>query len=236
MHGEDLIPVSKVISSLENSLRELDTDYIDVFQFHAVTPDIYDRIRQEYAPLLLKEKEKGKIRFLGLTEKPPHDQGGGTITKASQDPIWEVIMLAFHMMHQAARQKCFPGTMENGIGTVLMFVVRSIFSIPGRLEETMAKLAAEGKVPSWLGESDNPLGFLIHEGGAESVIDAAYRYARHEPGTDVILFGSCVEEHIRTNVASILKPPLPTEDCAKLEELFGHLEGVGLDLPEKRIT
>ena len=232
--GMELLPVEDVLASLDNSLRTLDTDYVDVFQFHAVPPALYDRIREEYAPALLREKEKGKLRHLGLTETPPNDPAGEMLIKASRDPVWEVIMLGFHMMHQVARRNCFPGTIENGIGTVLMFVVRSIFSIPGRLEETMASLAADGKVPDWLAEGEGPLDFLIHEGGAESVIDAAYRYARHEPGTDVILFGTGVEEHLRTNLASILKPPLPAEDVAKLNELFNHLEGVGLDLPEKR--
>ena len=235
--GDDLLPVEDMIASLENSLREIDTDYVDVFQFHAVPPLLYDRIREEYAPAFLREKEKGKIRHLGLTETPPNDPAGEMLIKASQDPVWEVVMLGFHMMHQVARRNCFPGTMKNGIGTAIMFVVRSIFSIPGRLEETMATLAADGKVPAWLAESDHPLGFLIHEnGGAKSVIDAAYRYARHEPGTDVILFGSGIEEHIRTNIESILGPPLPEADVAKLEELFGQLEGVGLDLPEPRKT
>ena len=235
-NGMELIPVADVVASLENSLRELDTDYVDVFQFHAVPPALYDRIREEYAPVLLREKEKGKLRHLGLTETPPNDPAGEMLIRASQDPVWEVVMLGFHMMHQVARRNCFPGTMKHGIGTVLMFVVRSIFSIPGRLEETLAALAAEEKVPDWLGTSDNPLGFLIHEGGASSVIDAAYRYARHEPGADVVLFGSGVEEHIRTNIGSILRPPLPAEDVARLKELFGHLEGVGLDLPEPRKT
>ena len=235
--GGDLLPVEDMIASLENSLREIDTDYVDVFQFHAVPPALYDRIREEYAPAFLREKEKGKIRHLGLTETPPNDPAGEMLIKASQDPVWEVVMLGFHMMHQVARRNCFPGTMKNGIGTAIMFVVRSIFSIPGRLEETMATLAADGKVPAWLTESDHPLSFLIHEnGGAKSVIDAAYRYARHEPGTDVILFGSGIEEHIRTNIGSILGPPLPEADVAKLEALFGHLEGVGLDLPEPRKT
>jgi len=233
--GGGLIPVAEIIASLENSLRTLDTDYVDVFQFHAVPPDIYDRMRDEYAPALLREKEKGKLRHLGLTETPPNDPAGVMLTRASEDPTWEVIMLGFHMMHQVARKNAFPGTRANGIGTVLMFVVRGIFSIPGRLEEAMATLAAAGKVPAWLAEGGNPLRFLIHDnGGATSVIDAAYRYARHEPGSDVIVFGSGVEDHIRTNVASILAPPLPAADVAKLEELFGHLEGVGLDLPETR--
>ena len=67
------------------------------------------------------------------------------LIKASQDPVWEVVMLGFHMMRKW-RGGMLSGTMKNGIGTAIMFVVRSIFSIPGRLEETMATLAADGKV------------------------------------------------------------------------------------------
>ncbi len=231
--GQEMVPIPDVIASLDNSLRLLNTDYVDVFQFHAVPPEIYINIRNHYVPALLREKEKGKIRHLGLTETPPNDPSGKMLLSASADPIWEVIMLGFHMMHQVARRNAFPGTRANGIGTVLMFVVRSIFSIPGRLEQTMADLVRDDKVPKWL-DQENPLSFLIHADGAKSIIDAAYRYARHEPGSEVILFGSGVADHIKNNIESILRPPLPDQDLKKLEELFGHLQGVGLDLPEQR--
>ena len=55
--------------------------------------------------------------------------------------------------------------------------------------------------------------------------EAAYRYVRHEPGVDVVLFGTGSAEHLRTNVAALLKPPLPEADRAKLTALFGHLDG-----------
>jgi L-galactose dehydrogenase len=62
------------------------------------------------------------------------------------------------------------------------------------------------------------------------MIEAAYRYARHEPGVDVTLFGTGDVGHLRANIAALEKPPLPQADRAKLEKLFGHLaEGVGLD-------
>jgi L-galactose dehydrogenase len=95
----------------------------------------------------------------------------------------------------------------------------------------MRDLAAAGEVPAALAETDDPLGFLIHEGGASSVPDAAYRFVRHEPGVDVVLFGTGRPEHLMTNIASILKPPLPQADHRKLQELFGRLVGVGLDAP-----
>ena len=229
-----MLSVAEVVASLDNSLRELDTDYVDVFQFHAITPETYHDALNVYAPALLKEKEKGKLRFLGFTESPPNDANQEVLKRAANDDVWEAIMLGFHMMHQNARHNAFPYTQEKGIGTLLMFVVRSIFSIEGRLQSDMKELAAEGKVPQWLADRENPLDFLIHDGGAASVIDAAYRYARHEPGADIILFGTGSVEHLKTNLASILAPPLPKQDTDRLEELFGHLYGVGLDVPVKR--
>jgi L-galactose dehydrogenase len=93
----------------------------------------------------------------------------------------------------------------------------------------MRELAVRGLVEPWLGKTDDPLGFLVHPGGATNMIEAAYRYARHEPGVDVTLFGTGDAAHLRTNVASLLKPPLPEADRATLAHLFGHLTGIGLD-------
>ena len=148
--------------------------------------------------------------------------------RAARDPQWETAMFAFHMMHQVARERVFPATRANGVGTLMMFVVRSIFARPAYLAETMKELAAAGQVLAELGASDDPLGFVVHAGGASSVTDAAYRYVRHEPGVDVVLFGTGDAAHLRTNVAS-LSPPLPQADRTKLAALFGHLTGIGLD-------
>jgi aryl-alcohol dehydrogenase-like predicted oxidoreductase len=142
-------------------------------------------------------------------------------------------MLGFSMMHQNARRRLLPRTREKGIGTLCMFAVRNIFSKPEVLKRTFAELAAEGKVPAALAAQENPLGFLVHDGGAESVVDAAYRFARHQPGIDVVLFGTGDAAHLRSNIASILRPPLPAADVAKIHELFGDLVGVGLDLPDR---
>jgi hypothetical protein len=142
-------------------------------------------------------------------------------------------MVAFHMMCQNARQAVFPLTQAHRLGTLLMFAVRSIFARPAQLAAALRELAAAGQVPAWLAESDDPLGFLVHPGGADSLTDAAYRFARHEPGVDVVLFGTGDVAHVRANIESILKPPLPAADRARLAELFGHLRGVGLDIPQR---
>ena len=219
------------VASLDSSLRQLATDYVDIYQLHGVAPAAYDHAREAIAPALLREKAKGKFRHLGITETAPHDPEHNMLQRAAADGLWDVAMVGFHMMHQNARDAVFPLTREYRVGTLLMFAVRNIFSRTGQLAATMRELAAAGEVPQWLAETEDPLGFLIHAGGAESVIDAAYRFVRHEPGVDVVLFGTGDPEHLRTNLASLLAPPLPEADRARLASLFGHLVGVGLDAP-----
>ena len=227
------VTAAALAAEIDASLRDLQTDYVDIFHLHGVRPEQYDHALDDLAPVLLQARDAGKIRFLGITETSPNDHGQTMLNRAAGDGCWDVMMLGFNMMHQVARTELLPQTMEHGIGTLIMFAVRNLFSVPGRLQETMSELAADGRVADRLAENEYPLGFLVHpeDGGAASVIDAAYRYARHEPGADVVLFGTGRVAHLEANIASILKPPLPAADTARLAELFGHLQGVGLDLP-----
>jgi aryl-alcohol dehydrogenase-like predicted oxidoreductase len=221
----------KAVASLDRSLKELGTDYIDVYQLHGVAPRAYPHALKAIAPALLREKEKGKFRHLGITETAPGDPRHEMIRQACQDGVWDVVMVAFHMMHQNARETVFPLTREHRVGTLLMFAVRNIFSRPERLMATVRELAEAGQLPRAIADDPDPLGFLVHPGGASSIVDAAYRFVRHEPGVDVVLFGTGDIGHLRSNIASLLKPPLPRQDRDRLAQLFGHLLGVGLDAP-----
>jgi aryl-alcohol dehydrogenase-like predicted oxidoreductase len=229
--GDPAFTVPKILQSLDESLTRLGLDHVDVFQLHAVPPAAYDYVRNEIVPALLREKEKGKFRFLGITETSPNDHEQVMLRKAAADTPWDTAMFAFNLMDQVAREKVFPLTLKNRVGTLMMFAVRSIFARPAQLADTMKDLAAKGLVPAELAASDEPLGFLVHPEGASSITDAAYRYVRHEPGVDVVLFGTGDTEHLKANIASILKPPLPEADRAKLRTLFSHLRGVGLEIP-----
>ena len=155
------------------------------------------------------------------------------LLRAVPDGMWDVVMVAFHLMSQNTREAVFPATLQHRVGTLLMFAVRSIFARADRVAEAMQELAAQGKVPQSLADDPDPLGFLIHPGGATSLTDAAYRYVRHEPGVDVVLFGTGDQAHLRSNIESILRPPLPQADRDRLKELFSHLRGVGLVLPPR---
>ena len=222
----------RVVASFDHSLRQLATDYIDVFQLHGVTPAAYDHAREVIAPVLLDEQAKGKIRFLGVTEAGSGDAEHDMVERAVADRVGRGHDRVSHDAPERPRLRV-SATAANGVGTLIMFAVRNIFSKPQRLKAELRQLAAEGKVARWLGHAPNPLGFLIHaeDGGASTVPEAAYRFVRHEPGVDVVLFGTGEVDHLHANIASILKPPLPDIDRRMLAKFFGHLAGVGLDPP-----
>ena len=222
--GPNIAAPETVVASLDNSLRTLRTDYVDIFQLHAVAPDNYARVRDTLVPALLAERDKGKFRYLGITETPPFDHGHVMLQQALPDGIWASAMVAQHMLHQNARESVYPLSRQHGVGTLLMFVVRGIFAQPERLTAKLREL-------------DLPdLDFLVHPDGASTLVDAAYRFIRHEPGVDVVLFGTGDQAHLATNIESLLKPPLPAADIDRLRRVFGHVVGVGLDVPGRPPT
>lgn len=216
---------------LDDALRRLRLDHVDIFHFHAVNPMAYSYHRDVLAPALTRLKEQGKVRHVGITETGPNDPEQTMLAQAVQDAPWEVIMLAYSLMNQGARRTIFPVTRRRGIGTLLMFVVRNIFSNAAYRRDVFAKLVEQGRLDAAILADGDPLDFLVSEGGAHSITDAAYRFARHEAGADVVLFGTGSKAHVRDNVESILRPALPPPIIERLHARFGHLTGVGLDLP-----
>jgi aryl-alcohol dehydrogenase-like predicted oxidoreductase len=220
------IAAAEVRSSLEDSLRRLGTDYVDIYHLHAVQRSEYDALYNETVPVLLRLREEGKLRYLGVTERFGADTEHTMLQRALQDDVWDVMMVGFNILNQSARERVFPHTREKGIGVLIMFAVRRALSRPDRLREVVAELVERGEVDPAEVDRDDPLGFVVHEGGAVSVPDAAYRFARYEPGTDVILSGTGNAEHLRANLASFERPPLPEADRQRLERIFRGVDSV----------
>lgn len=61
---------SRVTSSLEESLKRLRTDYVDLFQAHDVEFGDVEQIIQETIPAMRRLQEQGKVRYIGITGYP----------------------------------------------------------------------------------------------------------------------------------------------------------------------
>jgi aryl-alcohol dehydrogenase-like predicted oxidoreductase len=107
-----------------------------------------------------------------------------------------------------------------------MFAVRRALSDPGVLAEVMASLREGRQVGADVPADAGALDFLVREGGAESLQDAAYRFCRYEPGVHVVLSGTGNVAHLEANAASLNRPPLPEEDLARVRDMFAGVDDV----------
>lgn len=210
-------------AGIDASLARLRTDHIDVFHLHGVSSESETYSREQLLPVLREVRKTGKIRFLAVSESfatdPRHE-----VLLSSLDDGYDVFMVGFNLLNQTAARVLFKETQARGIGVEVMFAVRRVLSDPRALVELVATLVREGRLPADAVDPQDPLGFLVHAGGALSVVDAAYRFARHQAGVHVVLTGTGSTEHLEANVASLSRGPLPPHDLEKVARLFGHLD------------
>ena len=148
------------------------------------------------------------------------------LTQAMQDDCWDAIMVGFSLINSSARNSVFLHTLDKNIGVLNMFAVRRALSSANALQKTIEGMVKDGVIEGDKLDAENPLGFLTQNGTVTSVVEAAYRFCRHEPGTDIILTGTGNLNHLRENILSIQKPPLSEACMQRLEDLFGTVDSV----------
>lgn len=219
-----LLDATGLRAAVQTSLTKLGTDWIDVYHLHGVGDDEYADCVADLVPELQRLRDEGMIRFLALSERFAADPGHAMLQRAVDDDCWDVMMVGFNPLNPSARERVFSVTRETDVAIEVMFAVRRALSQSDALARIAAELVEQGRIDGAGLDVDDPLGFLVHEGGAASVVEAAYRFARHEPGCHVILTGTGSVEHLEENVRSINAPPLPSVDLDRLRNLFGHLD------------
>ena len=221
---EHLLTSSQFKERVDGCLTRLGVDYVDILHVHGVRPDHYPHTRDILLPAIHELRAAGKVRFTAISEVFARDTGHVTLQSALEDG-WDVMMVGFNILNQSARGRVLNRTQALGVGTLDMFAVRKALSRP----EELSRVAVELKSQHLLDESvdaDNPLGFLLEDGVAASIPEAAYRFCRYEPGIDVVLSGTGNIDHLEQNVRSLLMPPLPDWAVERLRTMFAAVDNV----------
>lgn len=116
---------SMIRDSLEQSLKALQTAYVDVFMLHTASEEVLDNdgIARTFSDL----KQSGLARAIGVSTYLPRET-----EKAIDTGIWDVIQLPFNLLDQ--RQKAFfSAASQKGIGIVIRSVLmKGLLSERGR--------------------------------------------------------------------------------------------------------
>lgn len=225
LRQENISP-DQLRAGLQDSLRRLRSDYVDIYHLHGLRREQYEYYLQEIVPTLQDLRREGKIRFIGVTESWSSDLQHRMLQRALEDDVWDVIMVGFNLLNQTARQSVLPAAIEKNIGVLIMFAVRRALSRPDKLAATLQALIDSGELEPEAIDLKNPLGFLLEDGAAVSIPDAAYRFCRAEAGAQVILSGTGNPLHLDENLASFARAPLPPEHLARLRQIFRNCASV----------
>jgi len=103
---------------IEVSMKNLQVDYIHLYQCHAVSnDDEYERVISSKGALtgLRKAKEQGLIGHIGIT-----GHSLDIMEKIIDDGLFETIMVCLSFLEPAAREKILPKAFEKNIGIISM--------------------------------------------------------------------------------------------------------------------
>ncbi|HLF76410.1 MAG TPA: aldo/keto reductase [Dehalococcoidia bacterium] len=217
-----VLPPSEIERQAERSLRRLQTDVIDLYQIHGVTPQRYDEIVESIYPVLARLQQAGKVRFIGITELFFSDPSHEMLRRAVPSGLWDSVMLKYGILNQAAAHEVLPLCQQHNVGVLNMAPVRVKLTRPAELRELLDEWTARDLIPEGALPGDDPLGWLV-QGSTESAIAAGYKFAAEPEAISTVLTGTANPAHLASNAAAILGEPLPEEHTRRLKELFGHL-------------
>jgi aryl-alcohol dehydrogenase-like predicted oxidoreductase len=231
VHKDRPLRPKRLRRSVEKSLKRLGTDRIDLFFVHGMKVRDLHHTREVLVPELLALKEAGLIRHLAASEAFASDNGHDSLGQSldAGDDWYDVLMVGHNPFNPSARERVFPATEDRDIGVLVMFAVRKSLASPDGVRRVVDDLVERGEIDPSAVDADDPLGFLLAEGGAATYAEAAYRFARHEAGCHTVLTGTGSVDHLAENVAAINGPPLPLDHQKLLQELFGHIDCISGD-------
>lgn len=141
-----------IVRATEDSLRRLQTDYIDLYQSHRDDPDTsLDETLQAYAQLM----EQGKVRAIGASnynaERLAHALA---LSRRHGLPRYECLQMEYNLYDRAEYEETLePVCIENGLGVLSYFSLASGF-LTGKYKSVadIANKARGGFVKKYLNE------------------------------------------------------------------------------------
>ena len=141
-----------IIKSVEDSLKRLQTDYIDLYQSHKDDPDTPQQETLEAYYELIKP---GKVKFIGASNYTAARLGEALeISKEKHLPVYQTLQPHYNLFDREVYEKELePFCIENGLGVITYFSLASGF-LTGkyRSENDFGKSARGGGMKRFLNE------------------------------------------------------------------------------------
>jgi aryl-alcohol dehydrogenase-like predicted oxidoreductase len=203
----------KLLVNIENSLRVLKTDHIDVWQLHGTVPeDLPEGQQHEVIQTMQDLKRQGKVRFIAVSFKNggpgdplyPAAYGFKGIQAFMPWDVFDVMQIVYGALTRKS-EKAIAKAADKGIGMIIRGVVKRYH---GNYDELFKAAGLEGLLES----DENQTDFMI-------------RFALNHPGLSTMIIGTQNPDHLAQNIAAAEKGKLAADVYAEAKY---RLAGVGV--------
>ena len=196
-----------IMNAVKDSLRRLQTDYIDLYQLHGGT--IEDHM-EETIEAFEELKQAGYIRYYGISSIRPN-----VIREYTERSSIVSVMNQYSLLDRRGEEEVFPSLHEHGVSVIARGPVAGGALADGRddkalkgyleytseqIQEIRAKLAA----------------FVTEE---RSMSQLAIRYALSHPAVATVIPGASSREQLLRNIGASMTEPLTDKEKDKLRKL-----------------
>lgn len=208
----------KLIEGVEQNLKRLDTDYLDLLQCHIHLPEPNLEFFLEGFQQL---QRSGKVRSYGVSSS--HID---FIRKFNADGGTAALQIDYSILNRTAEEEIFPYCLENDIGVI----VRG----PLAMGILTGKFNPDSKFPDgdfrqgWMNDPDENQTYLedlkkveaLREvAGEKSLAQLALQFVLSHPAVTTVIPGAKTVQQLEQNVAVGHMPPLSREVLEKIDAI-----------------
>lgn len=212
--GDTMDRMDKLRSDLEESLKQLKRDYIDIFFIHFPSDD--SEVMNRSLEICEEFKKEGLIKAIGASIKGPNvDQSTLDMAEAYiKDGRVDVLLMVYSIFRQL-NAPIFEMAKEHGVGVIIRTVLESGFLSGGlkkgvRFSEQDHRNRWNNKIDDILEDVDK-IGELAKTCGYQGVNEVAIRFAMQGAHNTSVIIGAENKMQLDMTIAAMERPPLSDE-------------------------
>lgn len=211
-------PKSYVWSCLEQSLRHLGRESIDIYQFHVWNDEW--ATQPEWLETAREMRKSGKVRHVGISI---NDHQPSNSLKALETGLVDVVQVIYNIFDQSPEDELFPYCIKHKIG-VIARVPFDEGSLTGKVRPETTFPAGDFRNQYFAGERKRQVWErverMVKDVGIslDQLPQFALRFCLSHPAVSTVIPGMRRPAHVAANAAVSEMGPLPAAPLAKLRQ------------------
>ena len=213
---EEVFPRAYVLASLEQSLRNLQRETVDLVQFHVWNDEW--AAKDEWRATLDEIRRAGKARFLGISI---NDHQPNNALKALETGEIDCVQVIYNVFDQSPEDELFPYCQEHAIG-VIARVPFDEGALTGRITPETVFPSGDFREQYFAGRRKELVWDRVQRIcqdlhiAAEQMPEIALRFCLSSPAVSTVIPGMRTPAHVQLNAAASDRGALPAQALAKL--------------------